>query len=65
MAWVRERTKPTERPTFVGEVSGNFFCGRRFHVVSVTDPYIRNLGILDRYITHTHTHTHTQYKAKI
>jgi hypothetical protein len=28
MALVRERTIPTERPLFVGEVSANF-CGRR------------------------------------
>jgi hypothetical protein len=34
---------PTERPPLVGTVSANF-C----HVVSVTDPYDRILGFLDR-----------------
>jgi hypothetical protein len=47
MVWVRERTKPTERPPLVGEVIANF-CGQRVHVVSVTDPYDRILGFLDR-----------------
>jgi hypothetical protein len=27
VAWVRERTIPTERPPLVGEVSANFLCG--------------------------------------
>jgi hypothetical protein len=47
VAWVLERSIPTERPSLVGEVSANFFrieC----HVVSVTDPYGRILGFLDR-----------------
>jgi hypothetical protein len=39
----RDRIIPTERPPLVGEVSDNF-C----HVVSVTDPYGRILGFLDR-----------------
>jgi hypothetical protein len=43
MVWVRERTIPTERPLLVGEVIANLF-----HVVSVTDPYGRILGFLDR-----------------
>jgi hypothetical protein len=41
MVWVRKRTIPTERPPLVGEVIAN-------HVVSVTDPYGRILGFLDR-----------------
>jgi hypothetical protein len=48
MASVRERTIPTERPPFVSEVSANFFADRRCHVVSVTNPYGRILGFLDR-----------------
>jgi hypothetical protein len=48
VAWVRERTIPTERPLLVGEVSANFFADRRCHVVSVTDYYGRILGFLDR-----------------
>jgi hypothetical protein len=47
MARVRERTIPTERPQLVGEVIANF-ADRGCHVVSVTDPYGRNLGFLDR-----------------
>jgi hypothetical protein len=47
VAWVRERTIPTERPPLAGEVSVNF-CGWGCHVVSVTDPYVRILGFLDR-----------------
>jgi hypothetical protein len=43
MAWVRERTIPTERSLVAGEVSDNF-C----HVVSVTDPYGSILGFLYR-----------------
>jgi hypothetical protein len=39
MVWVRERTIPTERPTF---------ADKGCHVVSVTDPYGRILGFLDR-----------------
>jgi hypothetical protein len=45
--WVRERTTPTERPPFVGEVSA-VFADRGCHVVSVTDPYGRILGFPDR-----------------
>jgi hypothetical protein len=39
---------PTERPPLVGEVIANFFADRVCHVVSVTDPYGRILGFLDR-----------------
>jgi hypothetical protein len=46
VALVRERTIPTQRPPLVGEVSTNF-CGG-CHMVSVTDPYGRNLDFLDR-----------------
>jgi hypothetical protein len=48
MVRVRERTIPTERLPLVGEVFANFFADRRCHVVSVTDPYGRILGFLDR-----------------
>jgi hypothetical protein len=48
VAWVRERTIPTEWPLLVGEVSANFSEDRGCHVVSVTDPYGRILGFLDR-----------------
>jgi hypothetical protein len=48
MVWVRERTIPTEQPPLVGEVIANFFAVRGCHVVSVTDPYGRILGLLDR-----------------
>jgi hypothetical protein len=47
VAWVREPTIPTERPPLVDEVSAKF-VDRRSHVVSVTDPYGRILGFLDR-----------------
>jgi hypothetical protein len=47
MVWVRERTIPTERPLVVCEVIANF-ADRRCHVVSVTDPYGRIRGFLDR-----------------
>jgi hypothetical protein len=47
MVWVRERTVPTERPPLVGEAIANF-ADRECHVVSVTDPYGRILGYLDR-----------------
>jgi hypothetical protein len=47
MAWVYERTIPTEGPLLVDEVSVNC-CGWRCHVVSVTNPYGRNLDFLDR-----------------
>jgi hypothetical protein len=45
---VRERTIPSERPPLVGEVSANFCGYRDCRVVSVADPYGRNLGFLDR-----------------
>jgi hypothetical protein len=48
MVWVRERIIPTERPPLVGEVIANFFADRGCHVVSVTGPYGRILGFLDR-----------------
>jgi hypothetical protein len=44
MASVRKRTILTERSPFVSEVSANFFC----HVVSVTNPYGRIVGFLNR-----------------
>jgi hypothetical protein len=47
VAWIRERTIPTERRPHVGEVIANFSVRGR-HVVSVTDPYGRNLGFLNR-----------------
>jgi hypothetical protein len=47
VAWVHERTIPTKQPSLVGEVIGSF-CGQRCHVASVTDPYGRILGFLDR-----------------
>jgi hypothetical protein len=46
VAWVRERTIPTERSPLVGEVSANI-ADRGCHVVSMTDPYGRILGFLD------------------
>jgi hypothetical protein len=46
MVWVRERTIPTERPPFVGEVFAKFE-EKGCHVVSVTDPYGRILDFLD------------------
>jgi hypothetical protein len=48
MVWVRERTISTERPPLVGEVIANFLWIEGRHVVSVTDPYGRILGFLDR-----------------
>jgi hypothetical protein len=47
MVQVRERTIPTERPPLVSEVTANF-ADRGCHVVSVTEPYGRILGFLDR-----------------
>jgi hypothetical protein len=44
MILVRERTIPIERPPLVGEVVAD----RGSHVVSVTGPYGRILGFLDR-----------------
>jgi hypothetical protein len=48
MASVHKRTIPTERPSLVSEVSANSFADRGCHVVSVTNPYGRILGFLDR-----------------
>jgi hypothetical protein len=45
VAWVRERTIPTERPPLVGVPT---FADRGRHVVSVTDPYGHILGFIDR-----------------
>jgi hypothetical protein len=42
MVCIRERTIPTEQPPLVGKAD------RGCHVVSVTDPYGRILGFLDR-----------------
>jgi hypothetical protein len=47
MVWVRERTIPTERSPLVGEVIANF-ADRGCHLVSVTDPYVRIFGFLDK-----------------
>jgi hypothetical protein len=73
VAWVRERTTPTERPPSVSQLSAKF-ADRWCHVVSVTVAYGRILGILDLLflssspsivlspplsLSHTHTHTHT------
>jgi hypothetical protein len=44
VAWVRKRIIPPP----VGEVSANFSMVRGCHVISVTDPYSRILGFLDR-----------------
>jgi hypothetical protein len=44
VAFVRERTIPTERPLLVGEVSANFCRYRGCRVVSATDPHVRILG---------------------
>jgi hypothetical protein len=48
MVLVRERTIPTERPPLVGEVIANFLRIEGCQVVSMTDPYGRILGFLDR-----------------
>jgi hypothetical protein len=47
VAWVRERTIPTERPPLDGEINA-IFADRGCHVVRVTDPYGRILGCLHR-----------------
>jgi CBS-domain-containing membrane protein len=47
MVWVRERIIPTERPPLVDEVIAKF-ADRGSHVVSVTDPYGRILGFIER-----------------
>jgi hypothetical protein len=46
MAWVRERTIPTDRRLSTKLVST--VADRRCYVVSVTNPYCRNLDFLDR-----------------
>jgi hypothetical protein len=46
MVLVREVTMQTERTPLVGLVS--IFADSGYLVVSVTDPYGRNLGFLDR-----------------
>jgi hypothetical protein len=44
---VHKRTKPTERPPLVGEVSAKF-CGERgCHVISAMIPTAVDLGFLD------------------
>jgi hypothetical protein len=47
LSWVRERTTPIERPPLVGEGSASF-ADRECHMLSVTYPYGRILGFLDR-----------------
>jgi hypothetical protein len=47
VAWVRERTIPTEWLPFVSEVRTKF-ADRGCHVVNATDPYGRILWFLDR-----------------
>jgi hypothetical protein len=47
MVWVRERTTPTERRPFVGEVIANF-CGERLPRGQRDGSYGRILGFLDR-----------------
>jgi hypothetical protein len=42
------RANYTDRQLLVGEVTANFFADRGCHVASVTDPYGRILGFLDR-----------------
>jgi hypothetical protein len=44
VALVRERTILTDRPPLVGEVSANFLLPRS----SMTNPYVRTVGFLDR-----------------
>jgi hypothetical protein len=47
VALVRERTIQTERPPLSAKLLPTF-SDRGRHVVSLTDPYGRNLGSLDR-----------------
>jgi hypothetical protein len=47
VALVRKRTIPTERPPLVGELVPTS-ADSGYHVVSVTDPYGRILGFLER-----------------
>jgi hypothetical protein len=46
VAWARKWTILTGRTPLVGEVSANFFADSGCHMVSVTDPYSRILGLL-------------------
>jgi hypothetical protein len=48
VAWVRDRTVQTKWLPLVGEVSANFRGYKGCLVVSVTDPYGRNLGFFYR-----------------
>jgi hypothetical protein len=48
VAWVFERTIPTERPPLSSEVSANIFADRGCGVVSATELRGRILGFLDR-----------------
>jgi hypothetical protein len=48
VALVRDRTIVTERPPLVGEIGTNLFAERGSHVIRVADPYVCNLGFLDR-----------------
>jgi hypothetical protein len=48
VTWVRQVTIPIERPPLLREVSANFCATEECRVVSVTDPYGRILGFLDR-----------------
>jgi hypothetical protein len=48
VALVRERTIPTERPPFVGEVSVNFLRIEGFAWSAQRIPTVVNLGFLDR-----------------
>jgi hypothetical protein len=47
VAWVRERTMPTERPPLSAKLVSTF-ADRYCHAVGVKDPYGRILGFLDR-----------------
>jgi hypothetical protein len=46
VAWLCERTIPTERPPFVGEVSADYWG--QFRMASAADPHGRSLGFIDR-----------------
>jgi hypothetical protein len=50
VAFVRDRTIPTERPPLVGDVSGNFLRIEWCRVVSAADNCGRSLGFLDRLV---------------
>jgi hypothetical protein len=47
VAWIRERTIPTSDRRLSAKLMPTF-ADIGYHVVSVTDPYDRNLGFLDR-----------------